>query len=111
MEDDTDELKKKLRTYKKEDILFNDPHFSEQLTFRDGNLDEIIDHILNPEKLVYSFKEIGKHGDIKHNLHFAISNTRTLRLPIIFDKGGSRNIFILTYIMRYRNWQNMVKKR
>ena len=54
-EDDIGELKKMLRTYKKEDIKFNEPHFSNQLMLRQGNKEEVINLLLNPDKLVYSY--------------------------------------------------------
>lgn len=105
-----EELKKKLKTYKLEDLKFNDPHFTQQLKLREGNKEEIIKILLNPDKLVYSYQEMGKYGDIIHCLHFKISNTRTMRLPIIFDKNNKKSLYIITYIMRYRPWQNMIKK-
>lgn len=110
VEDNIEELKKKLKNYKKDEIKFNEPHFTQQLISREGNREDIINHILNPEKLVYSYQEEGKYGDIKHNLHFAISENRTMRLPIIFDKDSKKSLYIITYIMRYRKWQNMLKK-
>lgn len=107
-EDDIEILKKKLRKYNQEDIKFNEPHFTQQLRLREGNREEVIKNILNPENLVYSYQEKGKYGDIKHCLHFKISRNRTMRLPVIFSKKG---LYILTYIMRYRPWQSMVRKR
>ena len=110
-DDDIEELKKKLKTYKIEDISFNEPHFTQQLNLREGNKDEVIKNLLNPTNLIYSYSEKGKYGDIKHNLHFKISNNRTMRIPVIFDRGNKKSLYILTYIMRYRKWQNMIKKR
>ena len=108
-EDNIGELKKKLRSYKREQIQFNEPHFTQQLNLRDGNKEEVISHILNPDKLVYSYQEIGKYGDIIHCLHFDMSNTRTMRIPVIFKKDW-KVLYIITYIMRYRSWHNMIKR-
>ena len=108
-DDNIEELKKKLRSYKREQIQFNEPHFTQQLNLRDGNKEEVINHILNPDKLVYSYQEIGKCGDIIHCLHFDMSNTRTMRIPVIFKKDG-KVLYIITYIIRYRSWHNMIKK-
>lgn len=105
--DNIEELKKKLKTYGREDIIFN-KHCEQQLILRNGNKEEVINNLLNPDRLVYSYQERGKRGDIVHCLHFNISNTKTMRLPIIFDKKG---LYILTYIMRYRPWQNMIKNK
>ena len=107
--DDLEELKKKLRDYKKENIIFNEPHFTQQLKLREGNRDEVINNLLNSDKLVYSYQEKGKFGDVKHNLHFNISDTKTMRIPVILDPNNKKGLYIITYIMRYRNWRNMIK--
>ena len=109
-EDELEEIKKKLRTYKREDIIFNEPHFTNMLLLRDGNREEVIRHLLEPDQLVYAYSEQGQYGDVVHCLNFKISNTRTMRLPVIFDKDGRKNLYILTYIMRYRPWQSMLRR-
>ncbi len=105
-----EELKKKLRSYGEEDIEFNEPHFTQQLTLREGRREDVINNLLNPDKLVYSYEEKGKYGDEIHCLHFKISNTRTMRVPVIFDKNNGKSLYIVTYVMRYRPWQSMVKR-
>ena len=110
-EDDIEELKSKLKSYSEENIIFNEPHFTQQLDLREGNKKDVINNLLNPDKLIYSYQEEGKYGDIIHCLHFKISNTRTLRLPVIFDKNNEKSLYIMTYIMRYRSWQNMMRKK
>lgn len=110
-EDDIEKIKKKLVTYKREDIEFNEPYFTNRLLLREGNKEEVIKNLLNPEKLVYSYQEKGKYGDAKHCLHFEISNNRTMRLPVIFDRNDKKGLYIITYIMTYRRWQNMIKRR
>jgi len=111
IEDDIEELKKRLRRYTRGEIEFNEPHFSQQLLLREWNREDVINNLLNPDNLVYSYQEKGKYGDIKHCLHFKISNNRTIRLPVIFDKNNKKGLYILTYIMRYRRWQNMIIRK
>jgi len=111
IEEDIEELKKKLKSYSREHIKFNEPHFTVQLYSREGSEEEVIKTLLNPDKLVYSYNEIDDDGNTVHNLHFKISNTRTMRLPVIFDKNGKKSLYIKTYIMSYRGWQNFIKKR
>jgi hypothetical protein len=106
--EDIEKLKKKLRDYSEKEIEFNDPHFTQQMMLREGSKEKVISNILKPDNLVYSYTEKGKQGDVVHCLHFRLSNTRTLRLPVIFING--KGLYILTYIKRYRSWQNMVKK-
>jgi len=109
-EDDIEILKKKLKEYSKENIIFNEPHFTQQLILRQGSKDEVINNLLNLDKLVYSYQEKGKYGDVIHCLHFEISNSRTMRIPVIFDRHNKKSLYIITYIMRYRPWQNMIKR-
>ena len=87
-QDDTEKIKQKLRTYNEEDIVFNEPHFTQQLILREGSRKEVIRHLLNPDCLVYSYPEKGRYGDIKHCLMFKISNSRTMKLPVLFDSNG-----------------------
>ena len=110
-EDDIEVLKKKLKEYKAEEITFNEPHFTQQLMLREGNKDEVIKYLLSQHNLVYSYQERGKYGDTIHCLHFKISNTRTMRLPVIFDRNNKKDLYIITYVMRYRKWQSMVKTK
>lgn len=77
-------------------------HFSEQLALRDGNKEEVIENLLNPEKLVLAYIELGKYNDIKYSLYFSMSNSKTMKLPIIFDNGNKKSLYVITYIMRYR---------
>ncbi|MDI3544560.1 MAG: hypothetical protein PWQ28_841 [Candidatus Woesearchaeota archaeon] len=107
--EDIEELKNKLKSYSEKDIIFNEPHFTQQLILREGNKKDVIENILNPERLVHSDPEEGKYGDIKHRLYFKISNTRTMILPVIFD-DKKQSLYIITYIMRYRPWQKTIKK-
>lgn len=110
-EDNIEDLKRKLKSYIKKEIIFNEPHFTQQLILREGSKEEVIKNLLNPDNLVYSYQEAGKYGDIIHCLHFRISNTRTMRLPVIFDTNQKKGLYIITYIMRHRAWQHMIKKR
>jgi hypothetical protein len=110
-EDDIDDIKERLKRYVRKDIIFNEPHFSEQIVRRYGDREEVIRNLLDPRNLAYSYSEIGSLGDTIHCLHFRISSTKTLRLPVIFDRRGGKNLYILTYIMRCRPWQNMIITR
>ncbi len=108
-DDDIELLKKKLRRYNKQDISFSN-HARNQTAVREGSHEEIARHLLNPENLVYSYQE-KSGGSTIHCLHFKMSNTRTMRLPVIFDKEGRKNLYIITYIVRHRSWQNMARRK
>jgi len=106
-----DEVKDRLRSYSRKDVQFNEPHFTQQMLLRDGNKETAFNNILRPDNLVYVYSKEGKYGDRIYDLYFEVSNTRTLKLPIIFDRKNKKNLYILTYVMRYRKWQNMIKHR
>lgn len=110
-ENDLEEIKRKLRNYTEKDIEFNDPHFTRALLLREGDVEEVKKNLLNPDRLAYSYQERGKYGDIIHCLHFKISNRRTMKIPVIFDRKNKKSLYIITYIMRYRPWQSMIKKK
>lgn len=54
-EDTLEKLKRKLKSYSREQIEFNEPHFTQQLEAREGSREKVIENMLNPEKLVYSY--------------------------------------------------------
>jgi hypothetical protein len=110
MDDDLESIKKKLRDYQRSEIEFNEPHFTLSLAMREGSRKNVIDNIINPEKLVYAYKDTGNEGDEVWCLYFEISRSRTMKIPVIFDRKGRKSLYILTYILRYRPWQRMVKK-
>jgi len=91
-------IRQRLRTCT---AIFNEPHFTRQLTLRGGDRRVVLRHLGEPDDLVFVFEEPGRFGDTKHVLHFKISNTRTMILPVIFKET---KVFILTYILRHRKW-------
>ena len=56
---DLEKLKEKLNSYSKEDIIITN-HAEIQAIFREIELDEVIENILNPEKLVYFEEQLLK---------------------------------------------------
>jgi len=102
------ELKEKLKLYSRGNIQYSD-HFLVRMGQRNGDLEEVINLLLNPEKLVYIYKEKSRQGEIVYNLHYKISNTKTLKLPVIIDRYGHKNLYIITYIMIYEPWKKTVK--
>ncbi len=93
-----DEAKRRLAALAKENIRFNEPHFTNQLLLREGKHSEVLEHITQPTALVKVVSQPSKYGDTKHALHFA-TNDKTIILPVIFDDKG---LYILTYIKRHR---------
>jgi len=103
-----EEIKEKLRSYKEADIKFYEPHFTENMIGRGGSRKDVIENLLNPMKLVHVKLEIGIYGDMKHVLFFELGRVQTLKLPVIFNESNKKTLYIITYIMRYRPWQEMI---
>jgi hypothetical protein len=94
-------MKVLLRAYRRENIRFNEPHFTTQLMQREGDRETVIEHLHNPERLIGYERRPGKYGDQKLTLFFKLSNTRTMILPVICGKS----LYVLTYILRHRRYQ------
>src|SRR4030042_1122386 len=95
-------IKEQLKSYSINQVVFID-HAVESMLLRDGSKEEVISNLFSPEKLVYYYPEGNKVV-----LFFRLSNTRTLKLPVVFAK---KRLYIITYIKTYRPWQNLVKER
>lgn len=108
---DLEKIKQKLRSYKPGDVIFNEPHFTDRLVSRTENKEDVIGLLLNPDSLVHVKTELGRYGDTKYCLYFELGPNRTLLLPLLFDPHGRKSLYILTYILRYRSWQNMVNEK
>ena len=101
------EVKRLLSRYSEENIMFNEPHFTERLLLREGNREEVIHLLLNPDNLVYVESRTETRG-ISYTLYFDISNTRTVIIPLVFR---TKSLYIITYIQEYKPWIRLLKKK
>ncbi len=106
--ENTNKIKEKLSIYKDARLIFT-KHAEDMLVLRNGNKKKVR-WMLTSDKLFYCESEIGKRGDKVYTLYFQISNTLTMKLPVIFKKERNKSIIILTYIMTHRNWRNIIKR-
>ena len=101
------ELKSKLRTFKKEDIIITN-HAKDQAEFRQIDLEEVKKNVINPEKLVYvEEQQAKKEGENKYNCYFAYSENYHHRYAFVVNG----KIIIVTIIGINRNWQKAVEGR
>jgi len=100
---DLERLKVLLRNIERKHIKFTS-HAKTQIILRDGSKKEIIEHLLNPIKLI----DFEKQSRDKYLLIFNISNSKTMILPIVFERKGLK---VITYIMRHRSWKKTIEKR
>ncbi len=98
------ELKEKLRNYKKEEIIFA-PHAEIQAFSRDVDLEEVRRNIMNPEKLVYAKEQDAKfRNEEKYDCYFAYSRHLYHRYALTVDG----KVIIVTIIKINRDWQKAI---
>jgi hypothetical protein len=101
-----DILKKKLKKYKKEDIIITN-HAQEQAIFRNIELDEVKENIINPKRLSFARKERAKkEGEEKYDCYFGYSKTQCHRYILVIND----NCVVCTVIKINRRWQHIVEK-
>ncbi len=101
-----EELKNKLKKYSRGDIVFTQ-HALIRARQRNINLNEIIDNIVNPERLIFAKKQKAENPDEeKYDCYFLYSNTLCHRYVLIINK----RIIICTVIKINRRWQRRLEK-
>jgi len=100
-----EELKQKLRSYKKSEIIITD-HAKIRALVRDMDLNEVRENIINPEKLS-AFKEVEaeKNNERKFECYFAYSKFYCHKYVLTVNG----KIIIVTIININRDWQKMIK--
>jgi len=103
----SEELKRKLKEYKREDIIITS-HAELQALVRQVGVEEIISNILNPEKLVFAEKQNSNNAlEEKYDCYFAYS--KGLAHRYILTVNGK--IIIVTVIKINRDWQKMLERK
>jgi len=101
---DLKELKKKLSSYNKKDIIITE-HANFQAFTRDVDLEEVKENIINPTKLVYAEKQKAKYkNEEKYDCYFAYSKHLYHRYALTINA----KIIIVTIIKINRDWQKAV---
>lgn len=99
------ELKEKLRTYRKEDMIITG-HARIQADVRNVDLEEVKENIVNPEKLVFAKEQPAEKGyGEKYDCYFKYSKKLYHRYIIVIN----RKIIIVTIIKVNRDWQKAIE--
>ncbi|MAG20359.1 hypothetical protein CL618_02915 [archaeon] len=79
-----EKIKKILSKYKKENIEYNEPHFSLKLDRQKIDKKEVIRNILKPNKLVLVGVSESKNPSYKyvHDLYFKLGKKRIFKIPV-----------------------------
>ena len=99
-------LVKKLKKYKKEDIIITN-HAEKQAMFRSIDLNEVKENIINPKRLYFYRKQKAeKEGEGKYDCYFGYSKTRCHRYVLVINA----KCVICTIIKINRRWQYIAEK-
>lgn len=99
-----EQLKEKLKSYKKEDIIFTS-HAELQAFTRQIDLEEVKENIVNPTKLVYAKEQKAKKEcEEKYDCYFSYSKNIYHRYILTLN----RKIIIVTIIKINRDWQKAI---
>lgn len=81
--EDIEKIKNTLMKYKKEDLDYNEPHFSLKLYRLKIDRKEVAKNILKPDKLVFAGKSKSKNPNYKYiyDLYFKLSKNRMFKIP------------------------------
>ncbi|MFA4952787.1 MAG: hypothetical protein WC584_01040 [Candidatus Pacearchaeota archaeon] len=102
-----EELKNKLRKYKKKDIIFT-KHTEIRALSRNMNLDEIKENIINPKKLVFCKEQDAENpNEKKYECYFAYSENHCHKYVLVLNG----KIIIVTIIDINRNWQRIIQRK
>ena len=102
-----EELKKKLKSYKRKDIIVTD-HADLQALTRQIEVEEVKENIVNPNKLVYFEEQESKNkNEGKYDCYFEYSKTYAHRY--ILTVNGK--LIIVTIIRINRDWQKIVERK
>jgi hypothetical protein len=103
---DLEELKQRLKKYRKEDIIIT-KHAEIRALARNVNIEKVKENIIKPDKLVYFKKEKSESPtEEKFECYFAYSQYYCHKYILTLN----RKIIIVTIISINRDWQKSITK-
>jgi hypothetical protein len=81
--ENVEKVRNKLRGYDKEDVQYNEPHFTLKLDREKIDRNEVVRNILKPDKLAFVGISESKNPDYKYvyDLYFKLSKNRIFKVP------------------------------
>ncbi|MBI4440388.1 hypothetical protein HY638_05435 [Candidatus Woesearchaeota archaeon] len=99
-------LKEKLKEFGKDSVIIT-AHAQEQATFRQIDIGEIKENIINPRRLAFAGKqEPEKEGEEKYDCYFGYSKTQCHRYILVINE----KCIVCTVIKINRRWQHIVER-
>ena len=103
--EDPEKIKIKLSNYKKENLEYNEPHFTIKLDREKIDRKEVIKNILKPNSLVFVgvSKSKNPNYDFIYDLYFKTSRNRILKIPVSFKP---KTLYLITIFKIRRKIQD-----
>lgn len=104
-----EKIKKILRKHKKENLEYNEPHFTIKLDRQKIDRKEVIKNILKPDKLAFVGVSEAKNPDYDYvyDLYFKLSNSRIFKIPVSIK---TKSLYLISVIKIRRKIQNEASK-
>ena len=100
-----DKIKVIMKSYSKEDLTYNEPHFTLKLDRLKIDRKEVVKNILKPEKLVFVGVSESKNPNYEYvyDLYFKLSNNRLFKIPTSIK---AKSLYLITIFKIRRKIQN-----
>ena len=100
-----DYLIQKLSKYKRRQIIITD-HALKQALFRNIEISEIKENIINPKRLYFAGKQESNEKEEKYDCYFSYSKTQCHRYVLVINNS----CIVCTVIKINRRWQHTIEK-
>ena len=99
------EIKARLSRFSKEDITYNEPHFTLKLDRQKIDRKEVLTNLLKPEKLAFVGVSESKNPnyDYVYDLYFKLSKNRIFKIPASIKP---KSLYLITIIKIRRKVQD-----
>ena len=103
--EDVEKIKSVLKVYKRENLDFNEPHFTLKLNRQKIDRKEVIKNILKPDKLSFVGVSKSKNPNYKyvHDLYFKLSKNRIFKIPVSIKP---KSLYVITIFKIRRKIQD-----
>lgn len=104
-----EKIKEILRKYQREDIGYNEPHFTLKLGRENIDRHEVIKNVLKPDKLIFVGVSKSKNPNFEHvyDLYFKLSKHRIFKIPVSIKP---KSLYLITIFKIRSGIQNEASK-
>lgn len=106
---DVGKMRKRLRGYVRNNLEFNEPHFTLKLQVQKIDRKEVIKNLLRPDNLVFVGISKSRNPQYKyvHDLYFRLSKNRIFKIPVCLKH---KSLYLITIFKIRRKVQHEALK-